>query len=71
VKDKWTNGVITVFSFPTMTDEIAVDFGRILLGGNLQERYENEEVQGGRIALIASNNNIVQRPPNSLDRMHA
>jgi hypothetical protein len=43
----------------------------VLLGGNQQERYDDPEVQGGRIALIASNNNIVQRPPNSLDRMHA
>jgi hypothetical protein len=54
-----------------MSDDIAVDFGRILLGGRQQERYDDPEVQGGRTALIASNNNIVQRPPNSLDRMHA
>jgi hypothetical protein len=37
-----------------------------------QERYENPEVQGGKIALIVDKtNNLVQQPPNSLDRMHA
>jgi hypothetical protein len=70
-KDKGTNGIVTVLSYPPMSDDIAVDFGRILLGGHQQECYDDPEVQGGRIALIASNNNIVQRPPNSLDRMHA
>jgi hypothetical protein len=70
-KDKWFDGRVTVLSDPPMSDDIAADFGRILLGGQLQERCDNQEVQGGQIALIASNNNIVQRPPNSLDRMHA
>jgi hypothetical protein len=54
-----------------MSDELSTDFARILLGGTQQELYDDPEVQGGRIALIASNNNKVQRPPNSLDRMHA
>jgi hypothetical protein len=70
-KDKWTNGIVTVLSYRPMSDDIAVDFGHILLGGVQQERYDDPEVQGGRIARIASNNNIVQRPPNSLDRMNA
>jgi hypothetical protein len=35
------------------------------------QRYFDPEVQGGEIALVATNNNIVQKAPNSLDRMHA
>jgi hypothetical protein len=69
-KDKWSNSLVTVLSYPPMSDEIAVDFGRILLGGRQQERYDDPEVQGGRIAVIASNNSIVQKTPNVLDRMY-
>jgi hypothetical protein len=54
-----------------LPDQYVPNSAQILLGGRLQERYDDPEVQGGRIALIASNNNIVQKPPNSLDRMHA
>jgi hypothetical protein len=59
------------YYYPPMPDEQAIDFARILLGGIQQERYPDPEVQGGRIARIASNNNKVKRPTNSLDRMHA
>jgi hypothetical protein len=64
-KDTWISEEATVLTYPTMPDELATSFARILLGGRQQERYPDPEVQGGRIALIASNNNIVQRPPSS------
>jgi hypothetical protein len=35
------------------------------------ERIANPEIAGGRIALIAANNNPVQVPPSTLDHMHA
>jgi hypothetical protein len=40
-----------------------------LFDGVLQERYDDPEVQGGKIALIATNKQLVQKPPNCLDRM--
>jgi hypothetical protein len=43
----------------------------ILFDGVLQERYDDPEVQGGRIALITTKRPLVQRPPNCLDRMTA
>jgi hypothetical protein len=43
----------------------------VLFNGVLQERYNDPEVQGGKIALIAVNSIIVQKPPNCLDRMNA
>jgi hypothetical protein len=42
-----------------------------LFGRRLQERYDDSEVQGGKIALIETNNQVVQKPPNSLDHMHS
>jgi hypothetical protein len=38
---------------------------------SLQERYDDEEVQGGKIALIAFKQRRVQKPPNGLDRMQS
>jgi hypothetical protein len=70
-KDKWFNGKVTVLTYPPMPDDLSVHFARILLGGTQQERYDDPEVQGGRIALIASDHNKVQRPSSSLDHMHA
>jgi hypothetical protein len=40
-------------------------------GSRLQERYDDPEVQRGKIALIAFKQNKVQKPPNCLDRMHS
>jgi hypothetical protein len=54
-----------------MPDQFAEERAQILFAGRLQERYPDPEDQGGKIALIATNTNIVQKPPNSLDRMHA
>jgi hypothetical protein len=54
-----------------MPDEFFQSSAALLLGGRAQERYDDSEVQGGKIALIATNNNKMQKPPNSLDRMHS
>jgi hypothetical protein len=37
----------------------------------LQERYDDPEVQGGKIALIAFKQLRVQKPPNCLDHMQS
>jgi hypothetical protein len=87
VKDKWIHQEViphpdieegflietTVLSYPPLEDRFVSNSAKILFGpsAKLQERYPDPEVQGGKIALIASNNNEVQKPPNSLDRMHA
>jgi hypothetical protein len=70
-KDKWYTDDVIALSYPPMPDQFAQQSADILFGGRLQERYPDPEVQGCKTALIASNNNIVQKPPNSLDRMHA
>jgi hypothetical protein len=73
-KDKWYSTTdIMAFTFPTLPDgqlrEIpTIIFGR---GHTLQERYDDPEVQGGRIALIAFKHIRVQKPPNYLDRMQS
>jgi hypothetical protein len=62
-KDKWYawSGVMA-YTFP-LTDiaPIAV----------LQERYDDEEVQVGKIAPIAAKQTSAQKPPNGLDRMQS
>jgi hypothetical protein len=40
-------------------------------GAHQQDRYDDPEVQGGRIALIAVKQLRVQKPPNFLDRMQS
>jgi hypothetical protein len=69
VKDKWYSNGVMAHSSPVMTDELAVHHADFLFGGRIQERYPDPEIQGGKIALVALNNNIVQKPPNTLDRM--
>jgi hypothetical protein len=46
---------------------------QILFGpeASLQERYDDPEVQGGKIALVAAKQITVQKPPNGLDRMQS
>jgi hypothetical protein len=45
---------------------------QVLLAGVVQEGpMPNPEIEGGQIVLIAQNNNIVQRPPQTLNTMHA
>jgi hypothetical protein len=69
--DKWVSTEAIVLTYPPMPDQYAQHSAQILFGGQTQERYDDPDVQGGKIALITSNNNRVQKPPNSLDRMHA
>jgi hypothetical protein len=52
-----------------MPDDHAQASAELPFGGRTQERYDDPEVQGGKIALIATNNQLVQMPPNCLDRM--
>jgi hypothetical protein len=66
-KDTWTNGAITVLSCPPMSHDVAVDFGRILLGGDMQDRFDNQEVQGGRIALIEDGADVCNSESDSED----
>jgi hypothetical protein len=71
-KDKWysANGIMA-FTFPLL--EEVHDEPQVLFGpeGQLQERYGDEEVQGGKIALIAFRQMRAQKPPNYLDRMQS
>jgi hypothetical protein len=68
-KDKWYSWTdLMAFSFPPIPEvreEPSIFFGP---GAYLQERYDDEEVQGGKIALIAFKQMRAQRPPNVLDR---
>jgi hypothetical protein len=72
-KDTWVSHDMMVFSYPPMSDEKVKESPTALFGPGsiLQERYDDPEVHGGKIALIASNNNKVQKPPNFLDRMQS
>jgi hypothetical protein len=73
-KDKWFSTTdILAFTIPTtaedqLREEPTIIFGR---GHTLQERYDDPEVQGGKIALISLKQNRVQKPPNFLDRMQS
>jgi hypothetical protein len=59
------------FTFPLL--EEVQDAPRRLFGqeAEFQERYDDEEVQGGKIALIAFKQMRAQKPPNYLDRMQS
>jgi hypothetical protein len=71
-KDKWYawSGVMA-YTFP-LTEEVhegpSILFGP---GSVSQERYDDEEIQGGKITLIAVKQMRAQKPPNSLDRMQS
>jgi hypothetical protein len=68
-KDKWYSWTdLMAFTYPPVPEvheEPTILFGP---GCFLQERYADEEVQGGKIALIAVKQNRAQKPPNGLDR---
>jgi hypothetical protein len=69
-KDKWISWTdLMAFSVPPI-DEVR-EQPSILFGPEayLQERYDDPEVQGGKIALIAAKQIRVKKPPNDLDRM--
>jgi hypothetical protein len=54
-----------------MTDEQTRNAAALLFGGRLQERYDDPEVQGGKISLIEVDKQSVQKPLNSLDHMRS
>jgi hypothetical protein len=73
-RDKWySTSDIMEFTFPTLPDSQIKEEPTILFGPGslLQERYDDPEVQRGKIVPIAFKQNKVQKPPNSLDRMHS
>jgi hypothetical protein len=61
------------FSVPPIPDSQIGNLPTRLFGpwSHVQERYDDPEVQGGRIALIAFEQKRVQKPPNFLDRMQS
>jgi hypothetical protein len=71
-KGKWYSWTdIMAFTYPPVPD--VTDQPTTLFGPErfLQERYADEEVQGGKIALIAVKQMRAQKPPNCLDRMQS
>jgi hypothetical protein len=73
-KDKWYSHTdLMAFTHPTKPDDQTLEEPRILFGpgSSLQERYDDPEVQGGKIALIAFKQKRAQKPPNCLDRMRS
>jgi hypothetical protein len=68
-KDKWVTNEAFALSYPPMSDDVSRKSAFIPFEGRLQDRHDDPEVQGGRIALIETNNQLVQNPPNCLDRM--
>jgi hypothetical protein len=60
-KDKWISYDI-IFSYPTLPDDQVKESPVSLFGPDsyLQERYDDPEVQGGKIALIATNQQLAQ-----------
>jgi hypothetical protein len=71
-KDRWISPGADVISHPPFPNEVSESHAGLLFSGVAQGiRAPNPEIPGGHIALIATNNNGVQAPPNSRDRMHA
>jgi hypothetical protein len=71
-KNKWYSGRgLMAFTFP-ITEEVHEEPSLLFGPGSyLQERYDDEDVQGGKIALIAFKQTRAQKPPNGLDRMQS
>jgi hypothetical protein len=70
-KDKWVTADMMVFSHPTLRDDQVKDSAEVLFGpgSDVQERYDDPEVQGSKIALIVAKQQQAQKPPSSLDHM--
>jgi hypothetical protein len=73
-KDKWySTSDLMAFSHPPLPD-CHIDKLPLKLFGphsSIQDRYDDPEVQGGKIALIAFKQKRVQKPPSFLDRMQS
>jgi hypothetical protein len=61
------------YMIPTIPDGEIGDIPSLIFGPDhwLQERYDDPEVQGGKIALIAAKQIRVQKPPSFLDHMQS
>jgi hypothetical protein len=59
-RDRWVTEGAFALSAPPSNDELI----STVFDGVLQDRYDDPEVQGGKIALIAATAKIVQKPPN-------
>jgi hypothetical protein len=71
-KDKWIAPEAELIIHPPVNSEEIPEVAQVLLSGVVQEEpIPNPEIKGGQIVLITQNNNIVQRPPQTLDTMHA
>jgi hypothetical protein len=73
-KDKWISpSGLMAYSIPPIPDREIGNLPTLLFGPGAwkQDRYDDPEVQGGSIALIAVKQLRVQKPPNSLDRMQS
>jgi hypothetical protein len=73
-KDKWYSETdLMAFTIPTIPDEAIGNIPNQIFGPEhfLQERYDDPEVQGGKIALIAVRQIRVQKPPSLLDHMNS
>jgi hypothetical protein len=70
-RDKWVTNEAFAVSYPPCPDEHSQMSAAVLFNGVLQERHDDPEVQGGKIAPIAANSKTMQKPPNCLDRMNA
>jgi hypothetical protein len=68
VRDTWVAYGGFPFSYPARPHDQCLNPSSVF-DQVLQERYNDPEVQGGKIAPIAANSIRVQRPPNFLDRM--
>jgi hypothetical protein len=68
-KDKWVSNEAFALIYPPISDDLVRGTLDFLFGGRLQERYDDPEVQGGKIALVETNNQLVQKPPNCLGPM--
>jgi hypothetical protein len=74
LKDKYFGpNDITVISYPPVPEEPVADAAKAFFRENITRgsRVPIPEIRGGNIALIETNNNKVQRPLDSLERMHA
>jgi hypothetical protein len=58
---------------PTLPDDQVKDTPSILFGPGsyIQAQYDDPEVQGGKIALIAAKQQLAQKPPSFLDHMQS
>jgi hypothetical protein len=72
-KDKWYSEDTLVLTYPPLPDEKFVpDLAQFFFRETLQEpRYNDPEVQGGKIALVEVQQQSVQKPPISLDHKHS